>query len=189
MIKILTKYLFLILGFGFFCVFLGFIFGLFVSILSPISIFSIICSFIFSGYTYIYYYKSKIFNTINTLYNFIDIFYPKKSKSSLIVNNNIATLNYNFEGKDYTLRLPYNYTRNLKRYKVMAKFKYNKNIDGIEVLDGTDNYYYENITQQPGIPYIITPNDISAEEIIIKRVPDKTISIHKDDEKIILPHK
>lgn len=93
-------------------------------------------------------------------------------QSNLKIDNALALINYFYNDKEYTLRLPYDSiaskTRSKRVYAIMP--------DGQEI----------NITQQPGLPYLITSQDLNAVRIEVRRRDQTVLKTYQGYEKIIL---
>lgn len=81
---------------------------------------------------------------------------PPKSSHSIEISENGRSLimSYTHLGRDYKLFLPYNRRATIP----MAQYKASLNKrDGLNI----------DITQQPGIPYLVTPEDLGGDSITI----------------------
>jgi hypothetical protein len=94
------------------------------------------------------YYLYKKYN-VDVLLKFIN-----NKKITIIYNNKSVIIDYEYFGQNYKLALPYNRKKliNMTNYKAELFF--------------TDKSPL-NITQQPGIPYILNANDLGGEYIQI----------------------
>jgi len=94
------------------------------------------------------YYLYKKYN-VDVLLYFIN-----NKKITIIYNNKSVIIDYEYFGQNYKLALPYNRKKliNMTNYKAELFF--------------TDKSPL-NITQQPGIPYILNANDLGGEYIQI----------------------
>lgn len=91
------------------------------------------------------------------------------NKSSSTIENNILNIEYSVDNSKYNLHLPYNRRKRVPMINltVVAHF-----------ANGSE----KNITQQPGVPYLFSPEMIGADFIVIKNcVNDKTIIYNKEE--------
>lgn len=91
------------------------------------------------------------------------------NKSNSKLENNMLHVEYSIENSKYNLTLPYNRRKRIPmtNLKVVAYY-----------ANGTEL----NLTQQPGIPYLITAEIIGAENIIVRNcINNKTIKYTKDE--------
>ena len=100
----------------------------------------------------IYYLYNKYYSSFNIVKILTNLFYNKKV--SLTYNISSALLNYQYLGQDYIISIPYNRKKliNMIQYKAELFYNDKKSI---------------NITQQPGIPYILNAKDLGGEYIKI----------------------
>lgn len=168
--------------------------------LSGISNFYFMTSFISFLFGCLYWYRLIVYKYYNKILFFINLFKSlssidirdKMSKESNNDNNfmldtrfKVATIKYKKYGKDYNLFIPYDSNSKLTRLRGRKVYvKINKFSDIMD-LDNTSDIGEDNnekyikrdieedfidITQQPGIPYLVTPNDFKSSE-------DETVSI------------
>jgi len=98
---------------------------------------------------YLYNKYNSSFNIVKLLTKFMD-----NKQVSWSYNKNSALLTYQYLGQDYILSIPYNRKKLVEMTEYKAELFY---IDKISI----------NITQQPGIPYIVNAKDLSGEYIKI----------------------
>lgn len=75
------------------------------------------------------------------------------NSSYILFNNNHIEISYSCLGEKYFIRLPYNPRNKVKMIQFKAEL-----ISGDKKID---------ITQQPGIPYLINAKDLCGEKIIL----------------------
>lgn len=95
-----------------------------------------------------------------------------KEESNLIIDKNLAIINYSHNDKNYILHLPYDSIAAKTRSKRVFAIKEN----GEEI----------NITQQPGLPYLITCQHLSAVRIEVRGRDQTVLKTYQGDETIIL---
>jgi hypothetical protein len=115
----------------------------------------------------------------NTLINAIDILYNgsiDKGEPRFSINDSdrSASIVYKRQGNEYILNVPYN-------RKIRAKMS---SFDIFLVKKGTsDEEFYININQQPGLPYLVSANDLGGDRIEIKQKTDgQLIKVYLDNE-------
>ena len=131
-----------------------------------------------------YWYRITIYRYYEQILKVIDIIKSLMGKNidTFKHDHNVAKITYNRFGKEYNVYIPYN-KKNNKRIKVFAKIP-------LEILDldNQDKFEMVEITQQLGIPYMVTPNILGAEYIeVIEngiRKNNKIIKKFFGDEKI-----
>jgi len=96
------------------------------------------------------------------------------------VYDNYVKVPYVDRGSTYKLITKYDpsIVRKTRKYRVIAHY-----------LCSTkdDSYYNEDFTQQPGMSYNITGNDIKASKILIHNTRDDSVIEYPLDKKIVLP--
>jgi hypothetical protein len=124
---------------------------------------------------YIYIIAPIIATSIYYLYNKYNVGVVLKllndKKIIINYNNNSAMIEYEYFGQNYKLSIPYNRKKliNMSDYKAELFFN--------------DDKPSLNITQQPGIPYILSANDLGGEYIKITNM--ETGLSHNYDNKNI----
>ncbi len=91
-----------------------------------------------------------------------------KVSSQLICNNCVLLINYTRGNENYSIRIPYSrrLSGKMSQYEVLAIY-----------ADHT-----ENITQQSGIPYLITPQMLGADYFLVRYLTNgREIKIEAND--------
>lgn len=116
------------------------------------------CSFVTNMYNKI---KNKIYSNYLKITYFITLYRslsnPETTKTntpSFVLSGSSASVSYLRLNKEYTLFVPYSRTKSLSMIEINA-FLVKR---GGEKVD---------ITQQPGIPYLVSAYDMNAEKIIL----------------------
>jgi len=123
---------------------------------------------------YIYIFTPIIATSIYYLYRKYNVGVLLKFLNNKKINinyiNNSATIEYEYFGQNYKLSIPYNRKKliNMTNYKVELFF--------------TDKTPI-NITQQPGIPYILSANDLGGEYIKISNM-ENGLSHNYDNKQV-----
>lgn len=111
-----------------------------------------------------------------------------------IFSKKTAIIRYFYRGKKYFLMVPFQKSRN--RDKVYLSFDSQDEIidldsDPIEKyqkygfnLVEEEGKYYVNVTQQAGMPYLLTPSDFKADKIEIRDILGDRIQEYQGDETI-----
>jgi hypothetical protein len=86
------------------------------------------------------------------------------------INNNSAMIEYEYFGQNYKLSIPYNRKKLINMSDYKAEFCFNDKPS-------------LNITQQPGIPYILNANDLGGEYIKITNM-ETGLSHNYDNKKV-----
>lgn len=123
------------------------------------------------------YYRAKIKSYFASLIlkAMISIMFQKEDdakESNLTIDKNLAVINYSHNDKEYTLRFPYD--------PIAAKTR-SKRVFAI-----TENGQEINITQQPGLPYLITCQHLNAVRIEVRGRDQTVLKTYQDDETIVL---
>lgn len=133
-----------------------------------ISIFLVICvCFLFSNTFKENYKKVK---TIYEIYKNITTPSPIDETTSQIEENTIR-INYNYNQQNYEVRLPFD------KYGVMDMLD-------TQVYAHYENGETKNITQQPGVNYQISPNDIGCVKISVQNLDSGETNYFSGDEKV-----
>lgn len=122
------------------------------------------------------YYQEKIKSYLGSLLlkcMMSIMFETTESKENdLSIDKNIATINYTHNKKEYKFYLPYDSIAAKTRSKRVFAIKE----DGSEI----------NITQQPGLPYLLTCNDLNVLRIEVRGRDQTVLKIYQNDDKIIV---
>ena len=100
------------------------------------------------------YYGYKTVQKYYHIYNMISNIKVNDDKPSVILEDSHMIINYVYLNDTYTLRVPYNQDM----VATMAQY---------EVYGIKENGEEVKLTQQPGIPYLVSPFDMKVEKIIV----------------------
>lgn len=123
---------------------------------------------------YIYIFTPIIATSIYYLYRKYNVGVLLKFLNNKKINinyiNNSATIEYEYFGQNYKLSIPYNRKKliNMTNYKAELFFNDKQPL---------------NITQQPGIPYILNANDLGGEYIKISNM-ENGLSHNYDNKQV-----
>nr|QBK90134.1 MAG: uncharacterized protein LCPAC102_00440 [Pithovirus LCPAC102] len=184
---------------------IGIIIGLLISNISYNKLILLLIPILIGGTTYFYLFIDKIYKTIlyvKELYNKYNMIIPYtdliiKSNIEIIeddtidIVNDMATITYKRFNKTHKLFIKYDKLLAMNRSKKVIALYEKKIITNNEDDDISKNQEIieiseKDITQQPGIPYFITANDINATSIEVRTRAGIVIKHFINDENIIL---
>lgn len=95
--------------------------------------------------------------------------------TSKVINQSTLMISYQYGPDRYILRIPYSrkLSGQMTNHQVLAYY----------ISEDREVLRIENITQQNGIPYLITPRMLGADYFIVKKGPslEKQLKIESDD--------
>ncbi len=127
----------------------------------------IVTSVACSAAVYISYNCYNLYNQYKTLLNAIEE-KIENTQHSVVIHDQYIEISYYYMTTPYTVRIPFNHFQIVPQTQTVVYAKK----DGVEV----------DITQQPGIPYILSPSEMKVDEIIIFNLNDETENTYIDDE-------
>jgi hypothetical protein len=116
--------------------------------------------------------STNITNLMNTFINNIN-------NNNINIENSIATISYCYDDEEYTLKIPI-----ITNKRLLRKMKSKKVIATYE--DENGKKLKVDITQQAGMPYLITPNMLECDCVQVINLNDMPISTFIDDDIITL---
>lgn len=195
--QIITGILLILIGSTCVGLILGFILGLYMNmtinnfseyiLYTILGAISLLSSIIYGSIIYYKkYHNNGIFSLIlklPMLINILNSFISTDSNDNKINNkyeldkkNNISIITYMYENKEYKLYIPYKYNRRLKTKKIYAV--YSNADDNFNITKEVE------ITQQIGMPYVVTADNLGAEMILVKNLSGKILETYISDDKI-----
>lgn len=105
----------------------------------------------------------KCYNLYNNYKNLLDSIekHMKDIEDKIVIHNDYIEIKYNYMAKNYALRIPYDHNKIAQTTQFLVTAKSN---DGLEY----------DITQQPGIPYLLSPYEMNMVNIQIYNMLDDT---------------
>jgi hypothetical protein len=116
------------------------------------------------------YFSSKIRNWYKYMFPTAD-----EATSLISLDGKSITLSYKKNETPYQITLPYSFSNSLSMYPLSATLFYN----GSNLFRAR----HEDITQQPGIPYVASANDYGAESITFVNKDTGATKVYKNDER------
>ena len=110
------------------------------------------------------YYTYKMYNKYTHMMDKINQIKIVNKKNDIIIHNKYIEIKYTYMNENYTLRVPYDKT------KIATMVNYN-------VFSNKGNEMFD-ITQQPGIPYLVSANDLDVDGISVFNLDTENIDTY-----------
>lgn len=109
----------------------------------------------------------KCYNLYNNYKNLLESIekHMAEVEDKIVIHDEYIEITYNYMAKNYTVRLPYDHSKIAQTTQYLAIGKSN---EGIEY----------DITQQPGIPYLLSPCELNMQHIQIYNMLDENDIIY-----------